>query len=129
MDNEIVCLRRQVEEFKAEIVRLQEEKDAYRQRSVPSHETETPVPTVVAQRQIDPQEREDRFRDLANNINVGIYRNTTGPEGRFIEANPAIVRMFGFDSKEAFFKSRVVDLYQNSDDRRKFNEKMKNKGS
>jgi len=128
MDNEIVCLRRKVEELKAEIVRLQEEKDAYRQGSFPSHETETPVPTVAVQRQIDPQEREDRFRNLANNINVGIYRNTTGPEGCFIEANPAIVRMFGFDSKEAFFKSRVVDLYQNSDDRRKFIEKMKNQG-
>ncbi len=41
------------------------------------------------------KESEEKYRTLADNINVGVYRNTPGPEGKFIEANPAIVTMFG----------------------------------
>jgi PAS domain S-box-containing protein len=73
-------------------------------------------------------EREDGFRSLANNLNVGVYRNMPGPEGRCVEANSAIVDMFGFDSKHEFLASPVVDRYQNPEDRRKFSEKMKKEG-
>ncbi len=69
-------------------------------------------------------ESETRYRALAENLNVGVYRNTVGPKGRFIEANPAIIRMFGFDTKEEFFAMNVADLYENPDDRKEFNHKM-----
>jgi PAS domain-containing protein len=39
------------------------------------------------------RESEEKYKSLANNLNVGIYRNTAGPNGIFIEANPAIVKM------------------------------------
>ena len=35
---------------------------------------------------------EGKYRTLTNNLNVGVYRNTAGPTGRFIEANPAIIQ-------------------------------------
>ena len=71
-----------------------------------------------------PREGEARFQALTENLPVGIYRNTVGPQGSFLEANPAIVRMFGYESREAFLRARVSDLYQNPEDRARFSEKM-----
>ena len=67
---------------------------------------------------------EQKYRGLTENINLGIYRNTVGPEGKFIEANPAIIMMFGYESKEEFLAMNVSDLYQDPKDRSKFNKKM-----
>jgi len=79
---------------------------------------------AVSMRTEELLESENRYRTLTNNLNVGVYRNTGGPEGKFIEANPAIVKLFGYDSREVFLKLRVSDLYQNPDDRKKYNVKM-----
>lgn len=70
------------------------------------------------------KESEEKYRTLTENINVGVYRNTVGAKGKFIEANPAIVKMFGYKSKEQFFAISVADLCLNPEDRKKFNEKM-----
>ncbi len=67
---------------------------------------------------------EEKYRTLTDNINVGVYRNTPGPKGIFIETNPAISTIFGYKSKEEFFEIKVADLYQDPKDRRKFNKKM-----
>jgi len=69
-------------------------------------------------------ESEEKYRTLTDNLNVGVYRNTIGPKGKFIEANPAIVKMFGYKTKEEFLALNVADLYQNPQDRENFNEKM-----
>jgi PAS domain S-box-containing protein len=71
---------------------------------------------------------EEKYRGLTENINLGIYRNTVGPEGQFIEANPALIGMFGYKSKEEFLAINVSDLYQNPEDRTKFNDKMLKEG-
>jgi PAS domain S-box-containing protein len=70
------------------------------------------------------KESEKKFRTLTENINVGIYRNTVGPKGRFIEANPALVQMFGYKNKEEFLRINVADLYQDPEDRKKFSRIM-----
>jgi len=75
------------------------------------------------------RESEEKYKSLANNLNVGIYRNTVGPKGKFLEANPAIVEMFGFDSKEEFLQVKVSDLYKNPDDRKEFNAKLLKAGA
>ena len=72
---------------------------------------------------------EEKFRSLAENVNLGIYRTTVGPEGKFLEANPAIIEMFGYKSKEEFLAINVSDLYQNPEDRNNFNDKMLKEGS
>ena len=46
------------------------------------------------------RESETKYKSLTDNLNVGVYRNTVGAEGRFIEVNPAIVQMFGYDSRD-----------------------------
>ena len=73
-------------------------------------------------------ESEARFRILAENLNVGVYRNTPGPQGQFLYVNPAIVRMFGFDSAHSMKKVPVSDFYQNPEDRDVFNRIMQEKG-
>ncbi len=70
------------------------------------------------------QASEEKYKTLTSNINVGVYRNTVGPKGKFIEVNPAIVKMFGYKSREEFLALNVADLYQNPADRQKFNNKM-----
>jgi len=69
-------------------------------------------------------ESEEKYHTLTENIQVGIYRNTIGPEGKFIEANSAALQMFGFDSREEMYNITISDLYQNPADRIAFNEKM-----
>jgi PAS domain S-box-containing protein len=71
---------------------------------------------------------EEKYRGLTENINLGIYRNTVGPEGKFIEANPAIIGMFGYKNKEEFLAINVSDLYQNPKDRNMFDDKMFKEG-
>jgi len=71
---------------------------------------------------------EKKYRTLTENLNVGVYRNTVGPDGRFIEANPALINMFGYASKDEFLAINVSDLYQDPNQRVKFNEKMLSDG-
>jgi PAS domain S-box-containing protein/putative nucleotidyltransferase with HDIG domain len=70
------------------------------------------------------RESEEKFRTITENINVGIYRNTPGSRGCFLEANPAIVSIFGYDSREEFIHVKVSKLYHDPDRRQLFNGKM-----
>ncbi|GAB6058250.1 PocR ligand-binding domain-containing protein [Desulfonatronum parangueonense] len=47
------------------------------------------------------------YKALVENTPLGIYTST--PEGRFISANPAMARMFGYDSPEELLSS-VTDI-------------------
>jgi PAS domain S-box-containing protein len=71
---------------------------------------------------------EERHRSLTSHLNVGVYRNTPGERGRFIEANPAIVKMFGCNSREEFLGMTVADFYRNPADRKMFNKKIQERG-
>ena len=74
------------------------------------------------------QESEEKYRSLVENINVGIYRNTGGLQGRFIQVNPAMVKIFGYDSIDEFIKVSVLDIYKNQSDRTLFIEEIAEKG-
>ena len=74
------------------------------------------------------KENEEKFRTLTENINVGIYRFAPGPEGKFLETNPAFLRIFGFHSKEESLQIKVSELFQNSDEKKKFDQKISKNG-
>ena len=74
-------------------------------------------------------ESEERYRSLVNNLNVGVYRNTPGPEGKFLQANLALARIHGCDSVEEFMKVKAADLYQNPGDRELYIEELLRKGT
>jgi PAS domain S-box-containing protein len=50
---------------------------------------------------------EEKYRGIFENAIEGIYR--TSPDGRFLEANPAMARILGYDSPSALM-SRVTDV-------------------
>ena len=63
------------------------------------------------------KEQEEKFRTLTNNLNVGVYRSTAVPRGKFIEMNPAFVQMFGYAGKVEMFQIDVSELYHDAQDR------------
>jgi PAS domain S-box-containing protein len=63
---------------------------------------------------------EEKYRSLVDNLNVGVYRNTTGFPGRWLWANPAFCRIFGYDSLEECLEHPVTDIYANPEERKKF---------
>ena len=66
------------------------------------------------------RESEEKYRSLVDNVDIGVYRNTTGAHGHFIQANPAMIKIFGYDSLKEFSEIAVSDLYQNPEDRKLF---------
>jgi len=58
---------------------------------------------------------EKRYRVLVENLPVGVYRTTT--DGRFVEANPALIRMLGVKGPAGLLRSNAKDFYINREDR------------
>jgi PAS domain S-box-containing protein len=65
---------------------------------------------------------------LVENINVGIYRSLDPLHGRFIQVNPAMVKIFGYASVDEFMKINVSDLYKDQRERMLFLEEIADKG-
>ncbi len=70
---------------------------------------------------------EERYRSLFEDSPVGVFRTT--PDGRVLEANPALIRMLGYDSIEELAR---LDLnaqgYATPTDRRDFLREIAQKG-
>ena len=58
---------------------------------------------------------EQRYRALFEGIPIGLYITTV--DGQIIAANPALVQMLGYPSKEALLGMMASDLYANPADR------------
>lgn len=69
-------------------------------------------------------EVEERYRNLIQNIPVGLFRNTPGAKGKFIMANQAFARICGFEKIEDFLQTPVADLYSEPKKRKIFSEKL-----
>jgi len=53
---------------------------------------------------------EERYSSLVDNIRLGIFRSTPGPEGHFLEVNPGMEEVTGY-SRDELLKMNVTDLY------------------
>ncbi|MGA1871904.1 MAG: PAS domain S-box protein [bacterium] len=71
---------------------------------------------------------EERSRALVENLPVGLYRNTPGPDGKFVMANPAIARMFGYESVKEFMRHNVAEYYIDPRERALFSDKLITQG-
>jgi PAS domain S-box-containing protein len=58
---------------------------------------------------------EQRYRGLFDRVPVGLYRTTV--EGRFLEANRALLEVLGFSGREELLATSAADLYVNREDR------------
>lgn len=63
--------------------------------------------------ELELQRSEQKYKNLFNNSLIGIFRNRLS-DGMVLEANAAILEMFGFDSYEGV---KAIDLYVNPNDR------------
>jgi PAS domain S-box-containing protein len=70
---------------------------------------------------------EEDYRRLFQHVGVGVY--VSSKEGKFIDANPSLLDMLGYDSKEAFLKINIQnDLYVRPDDRFQFQKMIERDG-
>ncbi len=75
----------------------------------------------------DRREAERRYRELFDNIQEGVFFST--PEGRFIEVNDALVRMFGYESREELLQADIPNrLYPSPAHRQIFLEAIEANG-
>jgi PAS domain S-box-containing protein len=71
---------------------------------------------------------DDKYRLLFENVHDGIYQSTT--DGRILTANPALVRMLGYDSAEELRKMNIAkDIYVNAGERDKYLNLLEEKGT
>jgi two-component system CheB/CheR fusion protein len=72
---------------------------------------------------------EAKYRDIYENAMEGIFQTT--PDGRYLSANPALVRIHGYDSADEFMAS-VTDIahqqYVNPEDRLRFKQAIEERG-
>lgn len=62
---------------------------------------------------------EQRYRELFQNVTAGVFQTT--PEGRFMAANPALVRMLGYDSEDELLEVDVgTEIYMDPEHRDKW---------
>ena len=61
------------------------------------------------------RESEARFTQLFETLHEGVYFST--PEGRLLDANPALVAMLGYENKDELLQENVNELYMNAEDR------------
>lgn len=73
-------------------------------------------------------EVQQRYRDLVNNLPVGVYRKTPGATGNFLEVNPAMVSMFEAGSAEELLRHPVSDIHLNSASRLALSDKVIREG-
>jgi len=76
------------------------------------------------------REAERRYRSLFDNAIEGIFRTT--PSGRYIDANPALARIYGYDSPEELIASLQDigrQLYVEPERRAQFMQMVKARGS
>ena len=93
------------------------------------HETTSQDITARKLAEIQLKESEKKYRDIFEHSLEGIFQTT--PDGRFLELNPAVARMHGFDSSEEMMAA-ITDigkqLYVNPEDRYRWNQLIKEKG-
>jgi PAS domain S-box-containing protein len=77
---------------------------------------------------VEQEQEVARFERLVDHLPVGVFRSTPGPDGEFLEANPALVSMFGADSKAELLTHDVSELYCDRADRQTFSERLQAEG-
>ncbi len=80
--------------------------------------------TERRQAEVALRQSQERYRNLVDDLPVGIYRNTPGARGRFLMANRAMARLHGYGSVEELLKVDVADLYANPAERKAFSDKL-----
>jgi two-component system NtrC family sensor kinase len=70
---------------------------------------------------------EDDYKSLFEHVGCGVYINSK--EGKFLDANNALLEMLGYDDKKEFLNIDIArDLYVRPDDRKRFQQMIERDG-
>jgi PAS domain S-box-containing protein len=64
------------------------------------------------------RQHEDQYRTLVEDLNVGIYRSTGDPRGRFVWGNTALLNILGYQTISDLRDVPVADIFNQPDGRR-----------
>ena len=70
------------------------------------------------------RQHEDQYRTLVEDLNVGIYRSTGDPHGRFVWGNTALLNILGYRSISDLRDVPVIDIFHEPDGRRELLEEL-----
>jgi len=70
----------------------------------------------------------ESYLKLTKHLKLGVYRSTPGPEGRFLQVNPALVKMLGCKNRHELLKQPIYQFYQNPEDRDRFSKRLSRLG-
>ncbi|MGB3532614.1 MAG: response regulator [Microcoleaceae cyanobacterium] len=73
------------------------------------------------------KEIENRYRRLFDGVPIGLYRMT--PTGEVIEANPAFIKMLGYDNLEDILRQNVIDIHVDSEHQQTWQKVLQVKGT
>jgi PAS domain S-box-containing protein len=83
--------------------------------------------TVLARDVSALHKNEARFTELFESLQEGIY--VTTPDGAILDANPALVRMLGYDSKEDLLKRQVTEILVDREERKTLKDQVERQAS
>jgi PAS domain S-box-containing protein len=69
-----------------------------------------------------------RYERIVENLPLGVFRNTPGPDGEFVAMNATLPEIFDADSEKELLEYNVSDLYPDPDRRAEFSEQLENEG-
>ncbi|MBN1186651.1 MAG: cache domain-containing protein [Bacteroidales bacterium] len=62
----------------------------------------------------------EQIYSLTDTLNIGIFRTTFGKRGKFLDANPAALEIFGFTSLAELIEKSIYDLFFDENEKREF---------
>src|SRR3989442_11989908 len=84
----------------------------------PGWDTSVKARTRSSIRNVRSMAPEYDYSGVLSGLPVGLYQST--PAGRILDANPAMVRMLGYPTRDALLAVNAGDLYVNPDDRQRW---------
>jgi PAS domain S-box-containing protein len=74
------------------------------------------------------QECERQYRTLIQYLNMGMYRSTADPQGRFLWGNTSFINILGYDSMNELQGITVMEIFAQPETRKEILQELKRKG-
>ncbi len=74
------------------------------------------------------QECERQYRTLIQYLNMGMYRSTADPQGRFLWGNTSFINILGYDSMNELQGITVIEIFAQPETRKEILQELKRNG-
>jgi PAS domain S-box-containing protein len=80
------------------------------------------------QSELQVQECERQYRTLIQYLNMGMYRSTADPQGRFLWGNTSFINILGYDSMTELQGITVIEVFAHPETRKEILQELKRNG-